>query len=201
MQLPRQEVMGALAAAQPGWAPYYEHRLSPRCSVAVLDTTEVSLQGPLIDEARAFLAQRPRPPEALSANGGVGPAQLAWLRDDVLRRARAEGRRVIVAGHNPLLAEASRPGGYTRAFGWQALAELLDEHADVCPLYLAGHFHGGGYSRRASGVHHVTVEGIVEEGGHAVLQWFDDRIQISGMGGTTTRLLPLDGGACCQARL
>ena len=117
MQLPREEVMGALAAAQPGWAPYYEHRLSPRCSVAVLDTTEVSLQGPLIDEARAFLAQRPRPPEALSANGGVGPAQLAWLRDDVLRRARAEGRRVIVAGHNPLLAEASRPGGYTRAFG------------------------------------------------------------------------------------
>ena len=41
------------------------------------------------------------------------------------------------------------------------------------------------------GVHHVTIEGMVEKGGHATLEIREDRLEIRGVDGTTSRSLPL----------
>ena len=118
---------------------------------------------------------------------------MKWL-EERLTAAKAAGRRVIVAGHNPLLAESSRSNGAARTFDHEEVAALLDRYADVAPLYLAGHYHGGGCARRPSGVHHVTIEGMVETGGHAVLSIGEEEIAIEaslGSPGVTSRTLPL----------
>ena len=41
------------------------------------------------------------------------------------------------------------------------------------------------------GVHHVTIEGMVEKGGHATLEIREDRLEIRGVDGITSRSLPL----------
>ena len=203
MELPggRAEIVARLPAVPPcvcasrdtpAQGYYYEHSLVAGWSLIVLDTTEVSLHGAtgeMVAQATAFLELRQQP-QAIRANGGTSQRQLAWLEHS-LAVARQEGRRVLVAGHMPLLTAASRPGGYTRAFNCDALAALLDNYSDVVAVYLAGHYHRGGYSLSRGGVHHVTIEGMVEEGGHATLEIYTDRLEIKGSGGTTSRSLPL----------
>ena len=139
---------------------YYEHHLCERWSLIVLDTTEVGLHGAsdaAVAEAKAFRVSRRRlhrpaaaPPQAIRANGGTSQRQLSWL-ERTLATARLEGRRVLVAGHMPLLSAASRPGGYTRAFNCEAVSDLLDEYYDTVAAYLAGHFHRGGYAQSRKG--------------------------------------------------
>ena len=127
---------------QPSWPPasvshgsYYEHVLSPDWSLVVLDTTEVGVNGAgdaHIAEAHSFLAGRPQwQAKALAANGGVSTAQLQWLRSRLEVARRHSSRRVLVAGHMPLLSAASRPNGYTRVFNWSAVAG--DAHTDYSP--------------------------------------------------------------------
>lgn len=146
-----------------GMQPYYERELTPQWTLLVLDTTDVGLRGAsedLIAQGRAFLAEHEgKLPYAQPWNGGVGAVQLDWLRER-LASCRAHGRRAIVVGHMPAWDEAATD--MHLVFNHAELVELLDAHADVVALYLAGHYHPGGYARRSSGVHHVTCEGLVE---------------------------------------
>lgn len=158
----RAHLLGAL-----GTAPYYERELRGGWTLLVLDTTDVGVRGAspgLVAQAHAFLAEHAGEPNAKTWNGGVGVEQLGWLRDR-LAGSRARGSRAIVAGHMPLVREAATAD--TVAYNGAQVAELLDEFADVVALYCCGHWHGGGYAQRPSGVHHWTCEGMVEAAEHA----------------------------------
>jgi len=142
--------------------------------------------------ARAWLDAHPRAehPSAYDWNGGLGTEQLAWLRKELADAARS-GAKVVVLSHLPVLAAASTPH------------HLLWNHAEVLALleaspavvaYLAGHDHSGGYALHA-GIHFVTLEGMVEspagEGAYAVVTAYEDRLEIEGFGGATSRSLPI----------
>lgn len=142
--------------------------------------------------ARAWLDAHPRPetPCAYDWNGGVGAEQLAWLREE-LADAEREGDAVVVLSHLPVLADASTPH------------HILWNHAEVLAVleaspavvaYFAGHDHAGGYALHA-GIHFVTLEGMVEspagEGAYAVVTAYEDRLEIEGFGGATSRSLPI----------
>lgn len=168
--------------------PYYCEMLAPGWCVAVLDTTDLGVNGAseeLIKEGREWLDAHAELEHANEWNGGVGKAQLHWLHTQ-LKQARQRGEHTIVVGHMPMMAAASSAMHLT--FNHAEVCALLDEFCDVCPLYICGHCHHGGYARSAAGVHHVTVEGIVEmppgaERSHAVLTVSQAEIVIDGGGG------------------
>jgi DNA repair exonuclease SbcCD nuclease subunit len=168
--------------------PYYSETLAPGWCVAVLDTTDLGVNGAseeLIKEGREWLDANAELEHANEWNGGVGKAQLHWLHTQ-LKQARQRGEHTIVVGHMPMMAAASSAMHLT--FNHAEVCALLDEFCDVCPLYICGHCHHGGYARSAAGVHHVTVEGIVEmppgaERSHAVLTVSQAEIVIDGGGG------------------
>jgi len=168
--------------------PYYSETLAPGWCVAVLDTTDLGVNGAseeLIKEGREWLDAHAELEHANEWNGGVGKAQLHWLHTQ-LKQARQRGEHTIVVGHMPMMAAASSAMHLT--FNHAEVCALLDEFCDVCPLYICGHCHHGGYARSAAGVHHVTVEGIVEmppgaERSHAVLTVSQAEIVIDGGGG------------------
>ncbi len=163
----------------------------------VLDATGLSLKAwppgsPRRAQSEAYVAAHRGggKPEFADYNGGIDPEQLAWLRD-VLSKAAGARERVAVFCHNPVLAEAS------------SRAHLLWNHEEVlvaikaCPafsVYFAGHDHRGGYAVR-KGVHHVTLEGMVESppDGNAfgVVEVQPDRLVLRGSGSMTGRTLGL----------
>ncbi|KAG8466885.1 hypothetical protein KFE25_008264 [Diacronema lutheri] len=183
---------------QLGIAPYYERRLSGEWILLVLDTTDVGVRGASAErvaEAKAFLAKHAGEPNAQPYNGGVGADQLGWLCAR-LTACRARGARAIVAGHMPLVRAAATAD--TLAYNGEEVAALLDEFCDVCPLYACGHWHGGGYARRPSGVHHWTCEGMVEAAeqarGYALMLVHADRIEVASpdqAGGVSSRTFEL----------
>jgi hypothetical protein len=71
------------------------------------------------------------------------------------------------------------------------------------PLQLAGHYHPGGAAVGPTGVHYVTLEGLVEapEGSnaYALVDVFNDRIRVRGYGAATSRELALRGSAGAAA--
>lgn len=177
---------------------YYERELRDGWTLLVLDTTDVGVRGTtsdLVAEAQRFLAEHVGRPNAQPWNGGVGAKQLGWLRTR-LANCRAQRMRALVAGHMPLVEAAAT--AETVAWNGEAVAALLDEFADVAPLYACGHWHGGGYAQRPSGVHHWTCEGMVEAAvpacGYATLILHAERIEIASpdeAGGIKSRRLPL----------
>ena len=117
--------------------------------------------------------------------GALGGTQKQWLRR-TLRAAAAAGERVIVLSHFPARlnqAEGKAPDPVLR---------LIREPGNVV-AYLAGHHHRGGYAR-AAGIHHVTIQGMVEapqRNAYAVVEVYDDRLEIRGVGKVTSRTLKL----------
>jgi 3',5'-cyclic AMP phosphodiesterase CpdA len=179
---------------------YYTAELRGGWQLVVIDTTDVGVRGAsaeLIGEAHAFLTQHAgKLAYAEPYNGGVGREQLRWLRQQLVS-CRSRGVRALVAGHMPLWVEASNADAV--AFNDEEIAQLLDEFADVVPLYMCGHWHAGGYARKPSGVHHWTCEAMVEAGaqaaGHAALSVFHDRIEVVSAdkaAGIKSRTLPFD---------
>jgi 3',5'-cyclic AMP phosphodiesterase CpdA len=155
----RTAVMDALGLER----PYYDFAVDGWRFV-ILDGTGLHLKAWPADTARraaseAYVREHRKPdaPEFAEYNGGIDPDQLAWLRE-ILAKAAAADEPAVVLCHQPVLAAAS------------SRSHLLWNHEEVlalleaCPTlvaYIAGHDHRGGYAERA-GIHHVTLEGLVE---------------------------------------
>ena len=103
--------------------------------------------------------------------GGIGDAQMEWLRA-TLASAAENGERVVVASHVPLSRTAARPG--MAAWNCDEVSALLEASPAVA-LCVAGHDHPGCYGRTLvpsaqlhSGyktfgrVHYVTLEAMLE---------------------------------------
>ena len=158
--IPRQRCLAMLGHAGPG---YYAAELPEGWRLLLLDTTDLSLHGgwaagsPQDTEARAFFQEHAAETRVKRYNGGLGQAQLEWLRLELLR-AEAAGVRVIAASHHPL-----PPGACAethRAWNGDVVADILTD-SPAFALGLAGHYHPGGFVRYR-GRPFVTLEALLE---------------------------------------
>jgi len=162
----------------------------------VLDTMDISMYGGWAEEGENYqqaqqweeeLKSEPEP-RACNKCGAIGQQQQQWLRD-TLREACEHGEKVIVFGHIPIVAS---PGNeWALLYNHEEVQEILESFECVM-AYFNGHAHEGGYAY-SNGIHYVNVEGMVEapeENAYAVVDLYDDRIEIRGVGKVTSRTLP-----------
>ncbi|KAF6249655.1 Metallo-dependent phosphatase-like protein [Scenedesmus sp. NREL 46B-D3] len=164
----------------------------------VLDTSEMSLccgypQGSAqMQQALRWLQAHPKEqhPNAESWNGGLSAAQMTWLQLELAEAAMA-GQRVIAACHHPL-APGSAPDQYL-AWGYEAVLQLLEQHAGTVCMVFSGHYHPGGYAQH-DGIHFVVFEGILEapqdSNAYAVVEIWPSKAVIHGYGVGSSRQLP-----------
>lgn len=135
-------------------------------------------------------------------NGAVGPAQLAWLRA-TLSEAAALGLAVLVCCHVPLFDGATRNCPASAGRGTSVHKCLVWNYADIMAALHAeprcvaavfsGHLHDGAFGVDEAGIPHVTLESPLthpDEGGHAIVRLFTDRLEIEGSGAIATRAFP-----------
>jgi manganese-dependent ADP-ribose/CDP-alcohol diphosphatase len=140
-----------------------------------------------LKRARDYLARSPKLP---TYNGAIGPRQMEWFKQ---RLADAKGRRehVVVFCHHPICPAATKPD------------LLLWNHDEVeqvvagsgCVVaWICGHDHEGGYARQ-KGIHHLTMPGMIESptggNGYGVVEVFNDRLVVKGVGTVPNRTLDL----------
>ncbi len=126
------------------------------------------------DQLRATASSRGS--NGVTWNGGVGPIQFAWLRDQ-LDGATAAGQKVIIMCHYPIMPLGATHNNHTD----YELKALIDEYPAV-KAWMNGHNHAGRYTL-ADGVHHYTMRGIVEQAGsnaYAVVELYEDRMVVDG---------------------
>jgi manganese-dependent ADP-ribose/CDP-alcohol diphosphatase len=155
----------------------------------VLDTNDVSTYAhasgaPERREAEQELArlQTTRVRQAKPWNGGVGPAQLAWLERECAAAGEA-GQKVIVFAHHPVF-----PDGDHNVWNAPAVLAVLDRHPHVV-AWLNGHNHAGAYGER-QGVPYLTMKGMVETAdtnAYATARILPDRIVLTGHGREQSR--------------
>jgi manganese-dependent ADP-ribose/CDP-alcohol diphosphatase len=166
---------GPYEFTQPGWR------------FLVLDGMDLSVKTgaqDMLDDLK-----RAKAPNAQDWNGGIGPMQLEWLRDQ-LKKAEAAKERVIVFCHFPVLAQAST--AQHLLWNHEAVLKVI-EGSPAVAAWFNGHDHNGGYALR-NGIHHVTFPGMVESGdinSYTVVRLLDDRIELDGTGSAPSRVLKL----------
>jgi 3',5'-cyclic AMP phosphodiesterase CpdA len=155
----------------------------------ILDTNDVSTYAhaagspeQIAAQAELTRLQAAGAPQAKPWNGGIGPAQLAWL-DQCCREARTAGRKVIIFAHHPVFPA----GGHTIWNAPEVLA-LLSRHRNVV-AWLNGHNHAGAFATH-EGVPFLTLRGMVETANtsaFATAQLLPDRMLITGHGREPSR--------------
>lgn len=187
LNLPRPVLLKTLGLK----SPYYEFSRE-RWRFLVLDGMDVSPKSPegskQEQEAKSFLAKNPK---ANKYAGAIGEDQMAWMRDQLVDAARQK-QRVILFCHQPILAAASSRG----ATLWNAAeVEATLVQSGCVVAWINGHDHKGGYAF-ANGIHHLTVEGMIESpkgaGNYAIASVFATRIAIEGKGLMSSRELKIN---------
>lgn len=118
-------------------------------------------------------------------NGGIGEKQLSWFENQ-LEDATTKNQNVIVFCHFPLY-----PEDIHNLWNASELIEMIEKYP-VVKAYLNGHNHGGNYGIK-NGVHYVNLKGMVdtEETSYAIIDIFEDHIQINGFGREEDRSLSI----------
>ncbi|XP_078510864.1 manganese-dependent ADP-ribose/CDP-alcohol diphosphatase-like isoform X2 [Lissotriton helveticus] len=190
-----------------GPVQFYAYHFSPfpKFRFIIVDTYDLSVLGRDEDSPKykqsvdCMFSDKPENSEfcqdlseeyCLEFNGGFSNDQLDWLKE-VLTFADKNNEKVVIAGHIPIHPEAKR--GHCLAWNYKAILSIL--HAHKCVVcYLAGHDHNGGYCVDDKGIHHVTLEGVIESppGSHAfgTVYVYDSKMVIKGKGRTPSRELP-----------
>lgn len=157
----------------------------------MLDTNEVSTykhpEGTKEDlDAEALLKSMAPAPNAKPWNGGISPAQLAWL-DKELTAADAAKTPVIVCGHHPIL-----PASGHEAWNSPEILAVLQKHSSA-RAYLCGHNHAGN-EVIAGALPCINFKSILHEPGvtaYAVLRLYQNRLDIEGRGREVSREIQL----------
>ncbi|HTO31056.1 MAG TPA: metallophosphoesterase [Pararhizobium sp.] len=157
----------------------------------ILDGNDVSVfSTPTGDPRSVLAAERLRALQAEGAanahpwNGSLSDAQFTWL-SGVLENAEADGESVLVLCHYPIF-----PPNRHNLWDSQRLIDLLTGFS-CFRGYVCGHNHDGNFGE-AAGRPFVTFKGMVEtpdENTFAIVELFEDRIEIKGFGREESRTL------------
>lgn len=178
-----------------GMATPYFGLLIDKYRIVCLDTNEDSPIGEL-EESPRWRYQMDRiqrmakngQPNAMPWNGGVGEAQLAWLKGQ-LQIAEDNGEQAIVVAHHPL----AQMSAYTALNADQVLS-LLDGFSCV-DIVLTGHDHRGNFVIR-NNVPHLTLRAMVDTqtNAYAIVTLNGTRISVKGFGREPSRVVQRTAG-------
>ncbi|KAM4624264.1 manganese-dependent ADP-ribose/CDP-alcohol diphosphatase [Polymixia lowei] len=123
-------------------------------------------------------------------NGGFSKDQLEWL-DGVLSLADEKRERVTIVSHLPVHPSSTEP--ICLSWNYDELLVILQAHNSVV-CFMAGHDHDGGYHLdKDSGVHHLTLEGVIEtppdSSAFGTVSVYEDRMVLKGNGRISDREL------------
>ncbi len=123
--------------------------------------------------------------EAPKWNGAVGTEQLNWL-NKVLKKASREGEKVVLYCHFPIY-----PDNVHNLWNAQEVITIIENYTCV-KAYINGHNHAGNYGIK-DGIQYLTMKGMVdtEESSYAVINVFEDRLEIRGEGREEDRILEI----------
>lgn len=157
----------------------------------ILDGNDVSVfSAPAGDPRSMLAAERLRTLQAEGAinahpwNGSLSEAQFTWL-SGVLENAEADGESVLVLCHYPIF-----PPNRHNLWDSQRLIDLLTGFS-CFRGYFCGHNHDGNFGEVA-GRPFVTFKGMVDtpdQNTFAIVELFEDRIEIKGFGREESRAL------------
>lgn len=118
-------------------------------------------------------------------NGALGAEQLSWLKK-VLKTANEAGEKVVLYCHFPIYPENAH-----NLWNAKEIVEVLENYTCV-KAYINGHNHAGNYGVK-NGIHYLTMKGMVdtEETSYAVMNAFEDRLEIRGFGREENRILEM----------
>ncbi|XP_017340000.1 manganese-dependent ADP-ribose/CDP-alcohol diphosphatase isoform X2 [Ictalurus punctatus] len=122
-------------------------------------------------------------------NGGLSQDQLDWL-DRLLTSADEKGEKVTVVSHIPVHPYSTSTTCLT--WNYDEILPLLCAHKSVV-CFLAGHDHDGGYCVDSTGIHHLTVEGVIETppdcDAFGTVYVYEDKMILRGNGRIKNRVL------------
>jgi predicted phosphodiesterase len=119
-------------------------------------------------------------------NAGISNRQFAWI-EETMNNANAAGERVIALCHYPVY-----PRNYHNLWDDRRLVELLTSY-DNFVMFMNGHNHAGNFGAIGA-KYFVNFKGMVETPDHtafAIVEVYDDRIKIRGLGAEVSRTLAL----------
>ncbi|KAE8577155.1 hypothetical protein XENTR_v10004451 [Xenopus tropicalis] len=125
--------------------------------------------------------------QLVNFNGGVGKEQLSWLHK-ILTYADEQEEKVVIASHVPIHPNAQ----VTNCLAWN-YSEILDVlHRHSCVVsYIAGHEHHGAYCQDSHGIHHITMEGVIESppntNAFATVHMYKNKMVLHGRGRVKSR--------------
>lgn len=186
---------------------YYAYHFCPMAKFRfiLLDAYDISILGRDIStqkyEASLHLLRENNPNENLNSpidlvnprfvqfNGGFSQDQLDWV-NDILTHSDKNKERVVIVGHLPIHPEST--DSVCLAWNYKdALSVIHAHHSVVC--FLAGHLHDGGYCQDSHGIHHLTLEGIIEtppeSNAFGTIYVYDDRMILKGRGRVPDRVM------------
>lgn len=118
-------------------------------------------------------------------NGAAGAGQLSWL-NKVLKKASEVGEKVVLYCHFPIY-----PENVHNLWNAQEVITIIENYTCV-KAYINGHNHAGNYAVK-EGIHYLTMKGMVdtEETSYAVINVFEDRLEVRGEGREEDRILEI----------
>ena len=131
-------------------------------------------------------------------NGGIGAAQLAWMKDE-LARAAENGERVMMFSHLLVHPETTSNGsGRTLLWNYDEVLETLEDPAwaHCISAVISGHQHEGGLHTTEAGTHFVVMESPMlaepgQPGPYAVVEVRGDVLSFVGHGrGAGSHIFP-----------
>jgi len=159
----------------------------------ILDGNDVSVfSAPPGDPRTALAAARLRALQAKGAinahpwNGSLSDEQFTWL-SGILEKAEVDGEAVLVLGHYPVF-----PPNQHAMWDSERIIDLLTGFA-CFKGYFCGHNHDGNFGE-VGGRPFVTFRGMVDtesQNTFAIVEIFEDRIEIEGFGREESRVLRL----------
>lgn len=120
-------------------------------------------------------------------NGAIGKLQMEWLRRQIAEAAWLN-QPVAIFCHFPIQPENH---GMT-LWNNDIINDLIAQYPTV-EAWFSGHAHEGGYNW-VDGIHHVTMQGMLmtpDSNAFAILNFYQDRIEMQGFGREPSRILPL----------
>ncbi|XP_010006573.1 PREDICTED: manganese-dependent ADP-ribose/CDP-alcohol diphosphatase [Chaetura pelagica] len=197
--------IGAMTSSPVGDCQAYHFSPSARFRIIVLDAYDLSILGREPDSPRyqesLQLLQKNNPndnlnsptglkePQFVEFNGGFSQVQLDWF-NEVLKFSDENQEKVVVMGHLPIHPDASD----RVSLAWNYKDALSVIHSHQCVVcFLAGHLHDGGYCLDSHGVHHLTLEGVIEtppeSNAFGTIYVYEDKMILKGRGRISDRVM------------